>query len=283
MNHALACRRFRRAALEAGCDDASQRSARNDSAEFVAEHASSCAKCAAWSSRLPRREALLRAVPRVTAPDELRGRVVAALHAGERQARAIRELSGLGRLAMPGDIELVAPQVARADETDLDRKDELDSLAESAVAADDFEDELASANVAPGERPEFAVGRREVPAVLDRLVAEELLDPARARVARFVGTLPRLSAPAELASRVAGELARPAPRPTRVSWWIAGAAALVIVAFAPIFLSSGQTVPAPVRERSFRVEQVDSFADLSPFGRGLLDTASSGMVQHGNS
>src|SRR5687768_14445839 len=115
-------------------------------------HASDCAPCARWIRGLAAREKALRSLPRASAPAELDGRVVAAIHAGERQERAIRAMRGLGRIEV---------------EHELDR-----ALAEAAEHA--AADPLAR-----------WTGRLQAPAVLERLVAGELADPARARAERF--------------------------------------------------------------------------------------------------
>ena len=226
----LACRQFRSAALD--------RSAKSSGES--GEHAATCAACALWLKRLSGREELIRSLPRVVAPEDLMGRVVASFHAGERQARAVRALRGLGRVEMPADLERAVEARAR-----------------EAAAQDPL--------------PEIG-GRVEAPSVLVRLIQEELQDPAKARSARFLGSLPRVQAPAELAERLAAELARPARPALRVGVWVAFAAALVLAMCAPILF------PSAIKRRPFRVEHSDSLADLSPFSRALLDTASSGML-----
>jgi len=245
----LNCRSFREAALEA---------------DAPREHARECSACAQWLRRFEQREGVLRSLPRQLAPESLGGRVVAAIQAGERQARAVRALQGLGRLEQPAQLE------------------------------QRVQDEVAGEAAEKANEPLQALaGRQLAPAVLDRLVAEELSDPSKARVARFAGSVPRLKAPAELEQRVAEELARPCrlalallgeleqrvaeelARPARrnsgSAWWIAAAAALVLATLAPIWILGESRV------RPFRVEYTDSFASMSPMSRGLLESASSGM------
>jgi hypothetical protein len=55
------------------------------------------------------------------------------------------------------------------------------------------------------------LSRRTAPTVLDRLVAEELVDPARSRSRRFVGDLERQSVPLALDERVPGPGGNAAP------------------------------------------------------------------------
>jgi hypothetical protein len=223
----LNCRSFREAALEA---------------DAPREHARECSACAQWLRRFEQREGVLRSLPRQLAPESLGGRVVAAIQAGERQARAVRALQGLGRLEQPAQLE------------------------------QRVQDEVAGEAAEKANEPLQALaGRQLAPAVLDRLVAEELSDPSKARVARFAGSVPRLKAPAELEQRVAEELARPARRNSGSAWWIAAAAALVLATLAPIWILGESRV------RPFRVEYTDSFASMSPMSRGLLESASSGM------
>ena len=131
-------------------------------------HAAECSDCAAYAERLARAARALGALERRRAPLELDGVVVAALEAGARQDRAARVLSSLGRLAAPELAELL-PELG----------DELDVIEGTAAAA-----------------------RLRAPPELERLVAEELQDPAAARARRYVASLPRFAAPAELAQRL---------------------------------------------------------------------------------
>lgn len=165
----------------------------------ASEHARSCASCAAWALRTAREARALRGLPRQEVPFELDGRVVASLEAGGRQDRAVGSLGILGRVEPP---------------LELDR----------AVDAE-FE------SLEPELQPHRA------PAVLDRLVSEELADPAKTRARRFLGSLERMSTPAELDARVDALLrerdARPPSR--RVSGRLTGlalaAAAVLLVWF----------------------------------------------------
>lgn len=213
------------------------------------EHA--CAECERWRARLELREGLLRTLPRVVAPRELEARSAQQLEADERRERTLRAVAGLGRV-QPGA--------------------ELDRAVEAAAAG---MSELAS--------------RQRTPSVLDRLVAEELADPVKARVARQVEHLPRMEAPAALAERIARDLAAPHAsterrerRPVR-QLWLAAAAALVTLAFSPLFFRDDAAPVASTRvARPFRVEHVRSTRDLSPAARAWLETASSGMLSQNN-
>jgi len=234
-----------------------------DPAAFAGDHAGECAACARWLARQLRLAGVVRELERKTAPPELAGRVVAALEAGARQTRAVRAVQDLRR--------------PRAPET-LDR-----SLAAGfAPAADEA---LAR---------ELARERLGAPPVLERLVVEELAEPEKFRVRRFVGGLPRIDAPAELADLVHARLLagnaptrRPrarrwAPGPTRAVW--ASLAAVVLVAFGLQSLlgilpggAAGGTAGQPAR-RPFHVQYTRSLDDLDPVARSLVDGVSGGLL-----
>jgi hypothetical protein len=98
-----------------------------------------------------------------------------------------------------------------------------------------------------------------------------------------------MEAPAALAERIARDLAAPHAsterrerRPVR-QLWLAAAAALVTLAFSPLFFRDDAAPAAPARiARPFRVEHVRSTRDLSPASRAWLETASSGMLSQNN-
>jgi len=158
------------------------REALHDPRGSLDAHAGTCADCAAFAARIGRAAEALAALERRAAPLELDGRVVASFQAGVRQDRVVRALTELGPLETPADAEL-------------------DARVEFAV-----------------RHPELELGRTssKAPHVLERLVAEELADPAAARARRFVGSLRRFEAPAELELGVARDLAAgPSPDPAR--------------------------------------------------------------------
>lgn len=68
-------------------------------------HALSCAGCRAAVVAWSRQARALRSMPRVAAPRELDGLVVAALHAGARQERALREVAALPRVQAPDALD----------------------------------------------------------------------------------------------------------------------------------------------------------------------------------
>jgi hypothetical protein len=210
-----------------------------------------CVECQRWAARLPQREGLLRTLPRMVAPSELDGLSERELEGEARRARAVRALEGLAR---------------------VEASEELDRAVEA---------------LASGSGPQFA---HRAPSVLDRLVAEELANPVKARVARQLENLPRLAAPVALEQRLARAFAEPradaspAPRFSRV-WLAVAAAAVALLALAPLALerrdtSSGmQTARAA---RPFRVERLESTRDLSPSARAWFETVSSGMLAQNN-
>lgn len=214
---------------------------------FASSHAQACAPCARWAARHDAREELVRSLPRLAAPATLDGRVVSALQAGARQERAIRALRELSRVSTPRELDRVVAGVA---------------------------------DVAGAPASALSGLRANAPSVLDRLVSEELVDPAQARVRRFVGSLPRLHAPCELEALVAhgvagADRARSAPRSrARLVWGTLAAAALILAVAAPIL------VDRSIREsrHSFRVERVESIGALDPLAYGLLDSVSGGLL-----
>lgn len=219
------------------------------------EHLASCPACQRVMRAWPLAARALSALPRCAAPRELDSAVVAALQAGARTDRAVRALERLARLTPP---------------------DELAEALEQPVAG-----------AAPSDAPPPApVTRATAPRVLERLVSEELSDPAKARVRRHVGGLRRLAAPAELASRVEQRLRSERARASaaaalrvevrrRLRLALAAAAAFALVAIA-LLVERPDDATQP-RPRPFRVEHASSLASLSPITRGMLDGVSSGL------
>lgn len=68
-------------------------------------HLDSCADCAAFAARSGLQRRALTSLPRRAAPQELDGRVVAACHAGYRQARAVAQIADLARWSVPGELD----------------------------------------------------------------------------------------------------------------------------------------------------------------------------------
>jgi hypothetical protein len=223
-------------------------------------HAAECAECAAWTRGVARLGESLYALPRAEAPAELDGLVVATLHAGAREARAVRAVEGLSRVNSP------------------------ETLAET------LDDELGEPLEGPLDAP--LETRVDAPTVLERLVREELAEPAKNTVRRVVGGLTRLEAPAELDALVRDELLRePARRDTgrlrfallrgkHLAW--ASAAAAVLLLAGPFGFGrrggTGQDDAPAVRARSFEVVYTRSLQDLDPVARSLVDGVSGGLL-----
>lgn len=215
----------------------------------VAGHAAECSACALFAQRFERCSTALSSLTRKRAPHELEGRVVAALEAGSRQQRAIEALVTLGRLKPPA---------------------ELDGAVISATG---------------GEHAYQLRGRHAAPAVLERLVSEELSDPPKARSRRFVGSLRRFVAPRVLEQRVARDLVTPRlsdKRPLRVAAWI-GLAAVGLIALSTPLIIERALVSTP--SYPFHVKRVDSLGSgnavlgaLGPDAHTLLDSLGGGIL-----
>lgn len=212
-----------------------------------------CGECERWIARLALREGLVRSLPRHLPPEQLDSALAEALGVSARQDRAVAALRSLGRVNPDAELDRAVEAQARA----AAQQERLDDLAL----------------------------RQRAPGVLDRLVAEELADPAKAHVARQLENLERGRAPAELELRVRYELSRPASRSNLasrrvVALWAFAAAALLAVSVSPlVFQRAGDSPRAP---RRFRVEVVESTRDLSPAARAWIETASGGMLSQHN-
>jgi hypothetical protein len=156
---------------------------------------------------------------------------------------------------------------------------ELDGLSVAATQAGARQERAALALRALGRTSapadlELRLTGRAAPAVLDRLVEEELADIERARVRRWLGRLPRLGAPAELRQRVASGQRRARPL-------VPLGAALVTLALVGGALALVEILrpPAVGPERGPRlvVERVRSPADLDPMARSLLGGLTGGL------
>ncbi len=220
------------------------------------DHAASCERCAAWARSGARQAEAVRGLRRLPAPFELDGSVVAALGAGQRQARAARAIAELLRVSSPAELE-------SAVDAELDAV-----LGEETREAD-------------GE-PE----RLRAPAVLDRLVNEELADPVRARVSRYLGSLRRRRAPQRLRARLALSLEErefSGPRRIRGVLWggLSLAAGALLAWYGSLSLDrwgEGRRQPAGY---DFAIERMSSSEGLSPMALGHLDGLSGGLLLAG--
>jgi hypothetical protein len=188
-------------------------------------------------------------------PGELEGRVVAALEAGHRQARATAAVADLGRMRSP-------PELDQAVDAELEGN--------------------------AGRREEIPA-RLRVPGVLDRLVAEELADLSRARARRYLGTLRRKRAPEELRLRVAGalqaagtatgaaEVGRRGARGLAVRLTLGLAAAAGLIGLGSLLSKPAASHAAEQRPEPL-VEHVSDPSELNEFAAALFDGASGGLL-----
>ncbi|MFN0006489.1 MAG: hypothetical protein ACKVXR_01175 [Planctomycetota bacterium] len=209
----------------------------------LAVHLDECPECSEFARRTKALVAHLSALPRRPAPAELAGLVVAATQAGHRQERAANAVSALSRLPVPSDLEIVAFDEERVDE----QRSRLDPIGARA------------------------------PAVLDRLVDEELRDPAAAISRRFASRLDRRRAPGALRERVAGTVRAFLP-PSRLRLILplaAGVALLVLVGVRFFGERSSQVGEAT---DGFQVVYESTMGSMDPMARGLLAGLTGGVV-----
>lgn len=198
-------------------------------------HLAACSSCREAFARMCRtREAFTSLAPQ-RAPGELDGLVVAATQAGQRQERALAHLRTSLRHAAPAGLEQ---------------------------------------RLGPGTAALGGVRRVAAPAVLDRLVDEELRDPQHALTRRYVARLQRLGPPPSLRERVA-ELLGAQSGPRRRPWLLASAALLVLVG---TMWSWWRIERASLRPR-FQVVYVDDVEQLDPLARDLLYGATGGWSE----
>lgn len=130
-----------------------------------------------------------------------------------------------------------------------------------------------------------SLSRLQAPAVLERLVDEELTQPAQAQIRRFVGDLERPEVPADLVARIEERIdagqpdaapldRRPAPR----SLLRRLAPLTSLVAAGLLFLAMIDRGEAE-EPRRLTVHRVSSAADLDPMARGMLDASLGGLLQ----
>jgi len=201
----------------------------------LGQHLVGCESCSAALERAIRlRTALLALSPR-RAPIDLDGLVVAATQAGKRQERAVAHLRTALHHEAPAHLD---------------------------------------ARVGIGGSLLGEVERLHAPAVLERLVEEELRDPQHALTRRYVARLQRLGPPATLRERVHTRLAQPRRSALRGAL-LAGAALTVLVAAMWGWWRIGQQNLRP----RFQVVYVDSAAELDPLARELISGATGGLSE----
>lgn len=196
-------------------------------------HSSECAECGRWLERHRQLVGVLGAVGRYPAPAELDSAVIDELIVGT--ARLVEGILELPRLAAPQELE---GRIEReiAERSDLGRT--LDGL-----------------------------HRHKAPSVLDRLVDEELRDPA-AVTRRMAGSLPRQRGPRDLGERVAQSVASVQRRSfRRIPLVVGSMAAAVVIAFSVPKVMGAESKPEGQR---FQMVSVDSLRGLDPLAQDLL-------------
>jgi len=189
-------------------------------------------------------------------------------------------IASVQRFPAPAELdELVAAQIAGDHVTRAGKADTLPSDSLSAKLLGGLE-------------------RMAAPAVLERLVTEELADPASARARRFVGDLERSPAPQSLTARLRQQLAgfRSGERGQRAR--LAGAAsatrawrsrrgvissvgllaAALLLWMRPTGLEVSQEQPLTLDGFSFRVREARSLGEFSSLARALVSSQSGAIL-----
>jgi len=216
------------------------------SAGFDLEHVEECAACEAWVRASERRIRALGSLTALRAPARL-DELVARELGGDRSRRLERALGSLARRAAPDVLE--------------------------PLVVERFEGRAPSGDEVRGERAAQALRTLDVvpaPAVLERLVAEELAQPALQRAERFPGNLARLEAPEELEEKLHWAVRRKAAVRLLRGPLVALAAAALVVWIA---LRDGSPSPRPYR---FQVVHATSLEDLDPMARSLAESLTGG-------
>lgn len=215
----------------------------------LAEHVQHCSACRVRAQRAAQAQQLLQGLPRMRAPRELDGLVVAATQAGHRQERAEAQLSQLARLAAPEEL------AARVE---------------------------AQRRAALAERP-------AAPAELEHRLAAELAAPQQAMAQRFLHKLERMRAPSDLEARLAARPMRAERRRTLsfagALVVLLGLGSLAILRWntpnpeAPNSNSphsNSQGIVQAERRIQWEVEHVDSLEGFDPMARALMGGLSGG-------
>lgn len=142
-------------------------------------HLAECVTCRARQQRAQLAVRLLRALPAQRAPKTLDGAVVAALHAGTRQERAIQQVSALTRQEVPAELN------SRVEDA-LVWTAEQPAPAELEVR---LRAELAAPSEAMSRRFLGRLDRLRAPQDLDQRLSVPARSPSRRRAFAFVGTL----------------------------------------------------------------------------------------------
>jgi hypothetical protein len=215
------------------------------------EHLEGCAACATEAGRGARVVASLATMARAPAPRALDGLVVATMHEGYRQDRAVAALQTLGRLTTPGELTGRTLRSRR-------------SLREPWL------EETSSGESSAGAH---------APAVLERLVDENLRRGSADAGRRFASRLDRLRAPRILRGRLRAidVSARSLFRSDLARRGFAVAAAVIVLLGGTLWfgLRRGDLV-APMAD--LRIRHESSLDALDPMARSLLGGLSGGLL-----
>jgi hypothetical protein len=216
------------------------------------EHLKSCPDCADHAVRAVRVSAALSALPRARVPHELDGLAVASLHEGFRQDRAVATLRSLGRLSMPRELS------GRRLRSELHSGDPL----LHADASDLFD------------------AATRAPAVLDRLVDENLRRGSADAGRRFASRLDRLRAPRALRNRIESSARFLLDGSRAQKTRIAAAAAVLLLLGGGLWLGLRAEKDA-TSGADLQVRYESSLDAMDPMARSLLGGLSGGLVDAG--
>lgn len=205
----------------------------------LAEHVQHCSACRVRAQRAAQAQQLLQSMPRMRAPRELEGLVVAATQAGHRQERSADQLRSLVRLSAPEEL------VARVD---------------------------AQRRAALAERP-------VAPEELERRLAAELAAPEQVMSQRFLHKLERMRAPSDLEARLAARPMRAQRRRALsfagALVVLLGLGSLAILQWS----SPSPDQPGIVQSErgiQWEIEHVESLDGFDPMARALMGGLSGG-------
>ena len=214
-------------------------------------HLESCAACAAYAGQVARIASAVSALPRLHTPRELEGLAVATFHEGFLQDRAVMAMRALGRLPTPREL---SGRTLSEEGSEVGRGERR------------------------SRRPEKPWMLR-APAVLDRLVDEDLRDASAGVHRRITSRLERRRAPRALRDRLErSSRLLLGPRPMRRLR--AAAAALLLLAGGGLWLR----LRAPGEAASgadFEVVHEARLDAMDPMARSMLAGISGGIVDLG--
>jgi len=220
------------------------------SAPELREHLEACPSCAAEASRAVRLVGSLASMARVSAPRELDGLVVATMHEGYRQDRAVAALRSLGRLSTPGELTGRTLRSRRSP-----REPWLGEPMSDGIASDP-----------------------RAPAVLERLVDENLRRGSADSGRRFASRLERLRAPRLLRGRIEATARSLLGGDRAVRHGVVAAAALLVLLGGSIWfgLRGGGDRSASIAD--FRIRRESSLDAMDPMARSMLGGLTGGLL-----